>query len=97
MTDFLVSTQNQAQIGTGSNSQYRQSHIYNPADSLDHAQKNEREVDLREALEWLLGPADSPDPAISASELMERKERRLDLLIWLMNLELRLSPYGDPA
>jgi hypothetical protein len=57
-----------------------------------------KEINLREALEWLLGsPEASHDVHLSDEERATRKERRMDLLMWLMNLELRLSPYREPA
>lgn len=56
-----------------------------------------REINLREALEWLLGSPETHEVLLSDEEKERRKERRMDLLIWLMNLELRLSPYTEPA
>ena len=54
-----------------------------------------REINLRDALDWLLGS--DVDGNLPLEEQTVRKERRVDLLIWLMNLELRLSPYSELA
>lgn len=56
-----------------------------------------KEINLQEALEWLLGSPQPQDAHLSEDELESRKARRTELLMWLLNLELRLSPYGDPA
>lgn len=56
-----------------------------------------QEINLKEALEWLLGSPQPQDAHLSDEELESRQARRADLLVWLLNLELRLSPYGDPA
>ena len=57
------------------------------------------EVNLRDALDWLLGAEseESNEVPLSAEDRQEIRNRRTDLLIWLMNLEQRLSPYGEPA
>ena len=55
-------------------------------------QEAPKEINLREALEWLLGSPD-PDEQYSEEEKAIRRERRLDLLMWIMNLEVRLSAY----
>jgi hypothetical protein len=50
-------------------------------------------INLREALEWLLG---SPqDDQFSHEDKAARRNRRMELLVWLLNLEPRLAPYGD--
>lgn len=57
-----------------------------------------RNINLKDALEWLLGTHGSDeDHILSDEERVARKERRVELLVWLMNLEPRLSPYKDPA
>jgi hypothetical protein len=50
---------------------------------------------LRDALEWLLGSQPHPEDALSHEEKTARQTRRTDLLIWLLNLEPRLAPYGE--
>jgi hypothetical protein len=51
---------------------------------------------LRDALEWLLGPATNPeDDHMSHEEKNARSNRRMELLMWLLNLEPRLAPYGE--
>ena len=56
----------------------------------------EPEIDLKEAFDWLIGNGPGPIEGVEESD-DSVKQRRLDLLMWLMNLELRLSPYGEPA
>ena len=51
-------------------------------------------LDLRESLEWLLGS--DGDIGLSHEKKSANRERRVDLLIWLLNLESRLGPY-EPA
>jgi hypothetical protein len=51
----------------------------------------EVKVDLRQALSFVIdeeGPKE-----LSEDELSALEQRRLDLIMWLLNLELRLSPY----
>ncbi len=54
------------------------------------------EINLCDALEWLFMGSESED-ALSEPERQSRKERRLELLLWIMNLERRLSAYVEPA
>lgn len=55
-----------------------------------------RHLDLRESLEWLLGAApEQEDLDIPADEKSARRNRRMDLLLWILNLEPRLAPYGE--
>ncbi len=57
-----------------------------------------RNINLRDALEWLLGNhAADEEHSLTEEERSARKERRTELLVWLMNLEPRLSPYKEPA
>lgn len=84
MTEFLVS-QNTASIPAGDD--WQKETYLRGSDS--------REINLRDALDWLLGS--DVDGTLPAEEQTVRKERRVDLLIWLMNLELRLSPYSELA
>lgn len=107
MTEFLVSQTNPSNgIATDQNWQNetfssQRSPGGNPASaSLVSALKSTtpaQEINLQEALEWLLGSPQPQDAHLSDEELESRKARRADLLVWLLNLELRLSPYGDPA
>lgn len=57
----------------------------------------QHEINLQEALEWVLGSSQPQDAHLSEDEKEARQARRTELLMWLLNLELRLSPYGDPA
>ncbi len=92
MTDFLVSQSNSA--GFSASDWQSESYAHQRSSESESA----REINLREALEWLLGSPDACiDAHLSDEEKANRKERRMDLLIWLMNLELRLSPYREPA
>jgi hypothetical protein len=55
--------------------------------------------DLRQSLDWLLraGTANEHEHDLSHEELQEKQRRRLDLLLWILHLEPRLTPYGEPA
>ncbi len=58
----------------------------------------ERNINLKDALEWLLGTHTADEEhVLSDEERIARKERRVELLVWLMNLEPRLSPYKEHA
>ncbi len=93
MTDFLVSQSNSAGLSASD----WQTESFAPQRQSEQSDSS-REINLREALEWLLGsPEAINDMHLSDEEKSTRKERRVDLLIWLMNLELRLSPYREPA
>lgn len=53
-------------------------------------------MNLRDALEWLLGSATNPeDDHMSHEEKSARSNRRMELIMWLLNLEPRLAPYGE--
>jgi len=55
-----------------------------------------RHLDLRESLEWLLGATpEHEDLDMPADEKSARRNRRMDLLLWILNLEPRLAPYGE--
>lgn len=55
-----------------------------------------RHLDVRESLEWLLGPApDHEELDMAPEEKSALKDRRMDLLLWILNLEPRLAPYGE--
>ncbi len=59
-------------------------------------QTNHHSLNLRDALEWLLGPTTNPeDDHMSHEEKNARSNRRMELLMWLLNLEPRLAPYGE--
>jgi hypothetical protein len=58
----------------------------NPNDPL-----KTKQLDLKESLEWLLGSDD--DFSLPQEERSMRRERRFELLLWILNLELRLNPY----
>ncbi len=49
-------------------------------------------LDLRESLELLIGAEE--EHMLPTDERLVRRERRFDLLVWLLNLEPRLGPYG---
>ena len=57
------------------------------------------QLDLRQSLDWLLGTGNGNDLEhdLSHEELQEKQKRRLDLLLWILHLEPRLTPYGEPA
>ena len=52
----------------------------------------EVKVDLRQALSFVIDE-ESGAEELSDEELSALEQRRLDLIMWLLNLELRLSPY----
>jgi hypothetical protein len=52
-------------------------------------------LNLREALEWLLGSPHNEDDHLTHEDKAARRNRRMELLLWLLNLEPRLAPYGD--
>ena len=52
----------------------------------------ELKVDLRQALNFVIED-ESEKVDLSADEVSALEQRRLDLIMWLLNLELRLSPY----
>ncbi|MDZ4836117.1 MAG: hypothetical protein SGJ27_20250 [Candidatus Melainabacteria bacterium] len=97
MTDFLVSPNNTSGLPASTTWQ-QESYNAQLKGTTDAAQEPAREVNLREALEWLLrNPEGHEVPQVNEEEKTRRKERKVDLLIWLLNLELRLSPYHEPA
>jgi len=90
----MVSPNNAAQL-PAADSWQKESYT---APHLKQVEEPNKEINLREALEWLLGnPEVTQEVQLSEEERASRKERRMDLLMWLMNLELRLSPYREPA
>jgi len=52
----------------------------------------ELKVDLRQALNFVIED-ESEKVDLSDDEVSAVEQRRLDLIMWLLNLELRLSPY----
>jgi len=59
-------------------------------------QSHHHSMNLRDALEWLLGSATNPeDDHMSHEEKSARSNRRMELIMWLLNLEPRLAPYGE--
>jgi hypothetical protein len=52
----------------------------------------EVKVDLRQALSFVIDD-DASAQQLSDEEVSALEQRRLDLIMWLLNLELRLSPY----
>src|SRR5271170_6156773 len=68
-----------------------------PADA-GSAQEEETKAhipNLRHGLEWLLGQSGDINEVSSSESELARHERRIELLVWLLNLEKRLPPYGD--
>lgn len=49
-------------------------------------------VDLRQALSFVIDEEPGAS-GLSEEELSALEQRRLDLIMWLLNLELRLTPY----
>ena len=56
-----------------------------------------QDVNLMEALDWILNSSEGQSISFEPDDTLT--QRRLDLLMWIMNLERRLSPYPaqDPA
>jgi hypothetical protein len=52
----------------------------------------EVKVDLRQALSFVIDE-DLSSQELSDDELSALEQRRLDLIMWLLNLEQRLTPY----
>ncbi len=50
-------------------------------------------LNLKDGLERLLSGTEEDEPA--DPERSVRQERSLEILLWLLNLESRLPPYGD--
>jgi hypothetical protein len=67
------------------------------ADNSPPASPSSGQLDLRPSLDWLLGAGPDHENDLSPEELKERQRRRLDLLLWILHLEPRLTPYGEPA
>ena len=58
---------------------------------------NTPDINLKEALQWLLGGEEQNELSFLSEEArQERQRRREDLLVWLMNLEVRLQ-YNELA
>lgn len=49
------------------------------------------DVNLIEALDWILHSSEGHNISFEPDDTLTK--RRLDLLMWIMNLERRLSPY----
>jgi len=62
------------------------------ADEQASAQTEELKVDLRQALNFVIDE-ENDKADLSEDEVSALEQRRLDLIMWLLNLELRLSPY----
>ena len=100
MTDFLVSQTNAAALSADVDWQSQTPHASttgSPVQAPVQGAEEAGELDLREALEWLLGSPEPQEEELHQEELAARQERRMDLILWLMNLELRLSPYSELA
>lgn len=87
MTDFLVTSPNQASLPLAKDKSWQES------DNIAF----ERDINLKDALVNLLKTSEEEDGHASDSQDDQVSPRSLDLLVWLMNLELRLNPYGDMA
>jgi hypothetical protein len=70
--------------------EYGSQHNYVETDALSF----EPRMDMKESLELILGAED--ENRLPSDERLVRRERRFDLLVWLLNLNLdpRLGPYG---
>ncbi|MBS1993812.1 MAG: hypothetical protein JSS83_25020 [Cyanobacteria bacterium SZAS LIN-3] len=67
--------------------------VTSPSDQ-NVCQTEEIKVDLRQALNFVIEEDSAiADAALSDDEVTALEQRRLDLIMWLLNLELRLSPY----
>jgi hypothetical protein len=68
-------------------------------DITGSASSHSGQLDLRQSLDWLLGTGigNEHEHDLSHEELQEKQRRRLDLLLWILHLEPRLTPYGEPA
>ena len=87
MTDFLVTSQSHGSLPLAEGESWQ---------DKDYS-KFEREINLKNALVNLLRANEGVNSDLSHDNDEPVSQRSLDLLVWLMNLELRLNPYGDPA
>ncbi len=101
MSDSIIARSNAFYATTGS--QKHEQTNFDPQHTDGHhvrqsnAGSTGHQLNLRDALEWLLGshaPKDE-EGALSHEEKAARRNRRMELLMWLLNLEPRLTPYGD--
>lgn len=99
MTDFLVTQNNSSGLPASKDWQQESYSQTQLKVTVDATQDSPKEVNLRDALEWLLRNPEGDHEVHHGTEeeRSRRKERKVDLLIWLMNLERRLSPYHEPA
>lgn len=68
--------------------------LTNMAAAVNNLSLTQRTFDVKESLEWLLGPEED---TLQCDDKLAIRERRFDLLLWLLNLEPRLGNYGgDP-
>jgi len=74
-----------------------------PVSETEHMQGNHGTsqhgiVNLSEAIRWLLDRhAENGGHLVDHDEEMDRQRRQHDLLLWLFNLEPRLTPYSEPG
>jgi hypothetical protein len=102
VTDSIIASTNS--FFAGNNDQEREQtslerHSHSAASRVNAAaasNPHHKPLNLREALEWLLGSAPNPEEDdLSHEDKTARSNRRMELLLWLLNLEPRLAPYGD--
>ncbi|HEY9677129.1 MAG TPA: hypothetical protein V6C76_03935 [Drouetiella sp.] len=95
MSDAFVARANNFFVGPqGQLSGEDQSKTNPVAAAVTNLSLTQRTFDVKESLEWLLGPEEEH---LHTEEKSAIRERRFDLLLWLLNLEPRLGHYGgDP-
>jgi len=94
MSDYLVTSVGKDFVDRSDRDDLKSSTTPPPAATPIHASKHTT-FDLRESLDWLLR-ADADEEIISPEEGTIRRERRFELLLWLLHLEPRLGPYPEP-
>jgi len=99
VTDFLVSQNNTPGLPASNNWQQESYNNTQLKVTMDTQQEPHKEVNLRDALEWLLRNPEGDHEVHHGTEeeRSRRNERKVDLLLWLLHLERRLAPYHEPA
>jgi hypothetical protein len=96
VTDSIFASANSFFANNANNDEREQNSFEPPSNGILARSSSTNHLNLRDALEWLLGSAPNPgDEELSHEDKAARSHRRMELLIWLLNLEPRLAPYGE--
>ena len=93
MVDSFVANTNGFTSAAAKTAEDEQASQHNYVEALPNMSFQPR-LEVKESLEWLLGAEE--ESLLPNDERLIRRERRVDLLVWLLNLNLepRLGPYG---